>query len=146
LPVMNRVWGVFLIVTLALAMGVAFAARELPPDAVVAGVVNANERLEDGTVGADMSVLTLTPEDEQKLREGNYTAAIVMHVLDSSWSQQQVAGMKSIFDKYNVKVISVTGANAQPEVQMDNIESVIAMKPNVILSIPVDQLRQHLPI
>lgn len=136
---MKKVLGIVLAVLLVGAVGVAFAARELPPDAVIAGVVNANERLEDGTVGVDMSVLTLTPEDEQKLREGNYKAAIVMHVLDSSWSQQQIAGMKSIFDKYNVEVISITGANAQPEVQMDNIESVIAMKPDVILSIPVDQ-------
>ncbi len=115
------------------------AERTLPPDAVIAGVVEADERLEDGTVGVDASVLTLTPEDEEKLKSGNYTAAIVMHVLDSSWSQQQIAGMKSVFDRYNIKVISITGANAQPEVQMENIESVIAMKPDVILSIPVDQ-------
>ena len=113
--------------------------RTLPPDAIIAGVVNANEMLEDGTKGVEMSVLTLTSEDEKKLRDGNYTAAIVMHVLDASWPQQQIAGMKSIFDKYNIEIISVTGAGAKPEVQMDNIESVIAKKPDVILSIPVDQ-------
>jgi ribose transport system substrate-binding protein len=113
--------------------------RTLPPDAIIAGVVNANETLEDGTKGVDMSVLTLTPEDEKKLRDGNYTAAIVMHVLDASWPQQQIAGMKSIFDKYDIEIISITGAGAKPEVQMDNIESVIAKKPDVILSIPVDQ-------
>lgn len=113
--------------------------RTLPPDAIVAGVVKADEMLEDGTKGVDMSILKLTPEDEKKLREGNYTAAIVMHVLDASWPQQQIAGMKSVFDKYNIEVISVTGAGAKPEVQMDNIESVIAKRPDVILSIPVDQ-------
>ena len=113
--------------------------RTLPPDAIVAGVVKANEMLEDGTKGVDMSVLKLTAEDEKKLKAGNYTAAIVMHVLDASWPQQQIAGMKSVFDKYNIEVISVTGAGAKPEVQMDNIESVIAKKPDVILSIPVDQ-------
>jgi ribose transport system substrate-binding protein len=137
---------------LLLIVGVAFAASKkketgkaaageyaLPADAVIAGVVNANETLEDGTKGVDKGVLTLTPDDEKKLKKGNYTAAIVMHVLDASWPQQQIAGMKSIFDKYNVKVISVTGAGGKPEVQMDNIESVIAKKPNIILSIPVDQ-------
>jgi len=113
--------------------------RTLPPDAIVAGVVKANEMLEDGTKGVDMNVLKLTAEDEKKLKEGNYTAAIAMHVLDASWPQQQIAGMKTIFDKYNIEVISVTGAGAKPEVQMDNIESVIAKKPDVILSIPVDQ-------
>lgn len=139
---------------LFLAFGVAFAGsdkeeameeaapsveRTLPPDAIIAGVVKANEMLEDGTKGVDMSVLKLTAEDEKKLKAGNYTAAIVMHVLDASWPQQQIAGMKSIFDKYNIEIISVTGAGAKPEVQMDNIESVIAKKPDFILSIPVDQ-------
>jgi ribose transport system substrate-binding protein len=113
--------------------------RKLAPDAVLAGPVVANEMLEDGTKGVDKSVLTLSADDEKKIRAGNYTAAIVMHVLDASWPQQQIAGMTKVFDQYGVKVISVTGAGGKPEVQMDNIESVIAKRPNVILSIPVDQ-------
>jgi ribose transport system substrate-binding protein len=62
-----------------------------------------------------------------------------MHVLDASWPQQQIKGMTKVFNEYGVTVVSVTGAGAKPEVQMENIESVIAMKPNVLLSIPVDQ-------
>jgi ribose transport system substrate-binding protein len=112
--------------------------RTLAPDAVIAGTVNANEVLEDGTTGEDVSVLSLSADDEKRIKEGNYSAAIVMHVLDSSWSQQQIAGMKSVFEKYNIEVISITGAGGRPEVQIENIESVIAAKPDVILSIPVD--------
>jgi ribose transport system substrate-binding protein len=145
--------GLILILVLLLSAGFLFARgtdedetdtmmdveRTLPADAVLAGPVNANEALEDGTVGQPPSVLTLTAEDEAKLRSGNYTAAIAMHVLDSSWSQQQIAGMKSVFDKYNIDIISITGSEAKPEVQMDNIESIIAARPDVILSIPTDQ-------
>lgn len=112
--------------------------HKLAPDAVISGTVVADERLEDGTKGVDRDVLTLTADDETKLKNGNYTAAIVMHVLDASWPQQQIAGMKSVFDKYNIEVISVTGSGGKPEVQIENIENVIAMKPDVILSIPVD--------
>jgi ribose transport system substrate-binding protein len=112
--------------------------RELAPDAVIAGTVNADEFLEDGTKGVDAGLLTLSDQDKQKLKNGNYTAAIVLQVLDTSWAQQQIAGMKSVFDEYDVEIISVTGAQAKPEMQIENIENVIAMKPDVILSIPVD--------
>lgn len=112
--------------------------HKLAPGAVIAGTVVANEMLEDGTKGVDMDVLTLSAADEKKLKDGNYTAAIVMHVLDASWPQQQIAGMKSVFDEYGIEVISVTGAGGKPEVQIENIENVIAMRPDVILSIPVD--------
>lgn len=113
--------------------------RTLPDDAVLAGPVNANEALEDGTVGQPPDVLEFSAADAARIREGNYTAAVVMHVLDSSWSQQQIAGMRDVFDEYGVEIISITGAQGRPEVQMDNIESVIAAGPDVILSIPTDQ-------
>jgi hypothetical protein len=74
--------------------------RTLPSDAVVAGVVVANEALKDGTRGVDMDVLTLSAEDGKKLRDGDYSAAIVMHVLNASWPQQQIAGMKLNFKHY----------------------------------------------
>lgn len=112
--------------------------RELAPDAVIAGTVVANEVLEDGTRGEDASVLTLTAEDEAALRNGDFTAAIVMHVLDASWPQQQIAGMQSVFDQYGIEIVSITGAGGRPEVQIENIENVIALDPDVILSIPVD--------
>ncbi len=112
--------------------------HSLAPDAVISGTVVADEMLEDGTKGVDMDVLSLSAEDERKLKNGNYTAAIIMHVLDASWPQQQIAGMRSVFDKYGVEIISVTGAGGKPELQIENIENVIAMKPDVILSIPVD--------
>ena len=112
--------------------------RTLAPGAVLAGPVVASEVLPDGTKGMAADTLTLTPAEEAKIKSGNYTAAIVMHVLDSSWSRQQIAGMKSVFDAYNVNIVSTTGAGGKPEVQMANIESVIAKRPSVILSIPVD--------
>ncbi len=112
--------------------------HKLAPNAVIAGTVVANEKLEDGTKGVDMDVLSLSAADEEKLKSGDFSAAIIMHVLDASWPQQQIAGMKSVFDKYGIELISVTGAGGKPEVQIENIENVIAMDPDVILSIPVD--------
>lgn len=111
----------------------------LAPNAVLAGPTKPDEALENGVKGVPASTLTLSAADKAKLREGHYTAAIVMHVLDSSWSQRQIQGIKSVFDQYGIKVISVTGAQGKPDVQMNNIESVLARKPTVILSIPVDQ-------
>ncbi|MHB8277260.1 MAG: substrate-binding domain-containing protein [Candidatus Humimicrobiaceae bacterium] len=67
------------------------------------------------------------------------TAAIAMHGLDADWPQLQVAGMKMVLEAFGVKIVSVTGGEWKAEVQQANLETVIGLKPNLLLSIPVDQ-------
>jgi ribose transport system substrate-binding protein len=65
-------------------------------------------------------------------------AAIVMHYARSDWSQAQVAGLRSQFDKMGVEVIAVTEAGFDPERQIANIETVLVQNPQIIVSIPTD--------
>lgn len=83
----------------------------------------------------------LTDEQLQKIRSMKATAAISMHYLSSDWSTAQVAGLKSQFGKMGIEVAAVTDANFKPEKQVTDIETLTAMNPNIIVSIPTDPIQ-----
>jgi ribose transport system substrate-binding protein len=84
-----------------------------------------------------MSV-SLSPEEITKIQGLKAKAAIVMHYTHNDWSQAQVAGLTSQFDKMGVEVIAVTDAGFKAERQVANIETVLSQNPQIIVSIPVD--------
>jgi ribose transport system substrate-binding protein len=85
------------------------------------------------------SSLSLTAEEIEQIRALKAKAAIVMHyITGSDWSQAQVAGLKSQFDKMGIEVIAVTDAGFNPERQVTNIQTVLAQDPQIIVSIPTD--------
>jgi ribose transport system substrate-binding protein len=61
-----------------------------------------------------------------------------MHYAGNDWSLAQVAGLKEQFGKMGIEVISVTDAGFKPEKQVADIETVLAQKPQIIVSIPTD--------
>ncbi len=84
------------------------------------------------------SSVTLTPEELDKIKGLKAKAAIVMHYAGNDWSQAQVAGLKAQFAKMGIDVIAVTDAGFKPEKQVADIETVLAQKPQIIVSIPTD--------
>ena len=80
----------------------------------------------------------ITEEDAEKLREGNYTAAVCMHFLANDWSALQVKGIRAILDKYNVELLTVTDGKLKIEKQISDYETVAEMKPDLIITIPLD--------
>lgn len=82
--------------------------------------------------------IKLTPAEIAKVKAMNATAAIVLHYGGNDWSNAQVDGLKAQFAKLNIKVIAVTDANFKPEKQVSDLETVLARKPSIIVSIPTD--------
>ena len=70
------------------------------------------------------------------------TAAIVLHYGGNDWSRAQVEGQKAEFAALGIDVVAVTDAGFKPETQVTNIETVIAKKPSIIVSIPVDPVSE----
>jgi len=87
-------------------------------------------------VGFDAT--TLTDDEVAKIKAGHFTAAIVMHYAGNDWSTAQIAGMKEEFTRLGIEVVAVTDANFKPEQQISDIETVLALKPDIIVSIPTD--------
>mgnify|MGYP001493598187 FL=1 len=92
----------------------------------------------NGEKATTATVLSLTDEEIQKVKEGGYKAAICFHYAGNDWSTAQQKGLQDTFAKLGIEVVSVTDANFKPEQQVSDIETVLALNPDIIVSIPTD--------
>jgi ribose transport system substrate-binding protein len=84
------------------------------------------------------SEISLSEEELQQIKDKRATAAIVLHYGGNDWSNAQVDGLRNALGRMGVRVIAVTDANFKPEKQVSDIETVLAKKPDIIISIPTD--------
>ena len=84
------------------------------------------------------TTLKLTDEEIAKLKEGKYKAAISFHYGGNDWSASQLQGLKDTFEKFGIEVVTTTDANFSAEQQVADIETIMALKPDVLVSIPTD--------
>lgn len=91
-----------------------------------------------GESPSEASSVTLAPDELDKVKAMNATAAIVMHYGGDDWSAAQIAGLTSRFGELNIKIVATTDANFVPATQVSQIETVLAKNPSIIVSIPTD--------
>jgi len=82
--------------------------------------------------------VTLSEDELAEIKASGATAAIVMHYGGNDWSTAQVDGLQDQLEKMGIRVIGVTDANFKPEKQVSDIETILAKRPDVIISIPTD--------
>jgi ribose transport system substrate-binding protein len=84
------------------------------------------------------SVLTLTDAERTRIKNGNFKAAICFHYSGDDWSAAQEKGLRDQFADLGIQVVAVTAAQFSAAQQKADIETVLALNPNAIVSIPVD--------
>jgi len=89
--------------------------------------------------GVEDLVGILTPADEEAVMNGNYTAAVALHTTAADWSILQEAGIRAVLDKYNIELLVLTDAELKVEKQVGDIESIIELKPDLLIGFPVDR-------
>jgi ribose transport system substrate-binding protein len=115
--------------------------QSVDPDKALAEVQQtALSKGPNGETPSPASSVTLTPEEIAKIKGLKAKAAIVMHYAGNDWALAQVAGLKEQFGKMGIEVISVTDAGFKPEKQVADIETILAQKPQIIVSIPTDPI------
>lgn len=122
-----------------LAMAPIGAAHAQDADAELAAL--AGKVLSQGPNGEapqPASAVTLSDDEVAKVKAMKATAAIVLHYGGNDWSRAQVDGLKAQFTELGIEVIAVTDAGFKPEKQVSDIETVLAKKPSIIVSIPTD--------
>lgn len=92
-------------------------------------------------VGVDVLLDLLDDIDLQEFRKKNYKAAICMHYGNNDWSILQVQGINDTLKKLGVDVVLETNGELNAEKQIADYENVIAAKPDVIITIPVDSVK-----
>ncbi|MDQ0393261.1 substrate-binding domain-containing protein [Labrys monachus] len=91
-----------------------------------------------GPPAVSPDVLKFSEADVAKLKAGKFTAGLVMHTMDAGWPQLQVAGITNTLKEFGIDVVGTTDAKFQPGQQISDLEQMIARKPDVIFSIPID--------
>lgn len=79
----------------------------------------------------------INQKEIEKLKAMNLTAAVVMH-MSSDWVNALVSGVESEFKKLNIKIISKTYANLDSNQQRVDIENVLILNPDIIISLVLD--------
>ncbi|MBE3670538.1 LacI family transcriptional regulator [Vibrio navarrensis] len=91
----------------------------------------------NGESATPYSQVTLSEVEKNQVRTAGYTAAILMHST-SDWSNALIEGAKDKFADLNIKVVAVTDAEFNANKQKTDVETTMAMKPDILISLVVD--------
>jgi len=92
----------------------------------------------NGEKASPASGVALTADELAKVKARHATAALVFHYGGNDWSNAQEVALKATFAAEGIDVIATTDAGFKPEKQVADLETVMAKKPDIIVSIPVD--------
>lgn len=82
--------------------------------------------------------LSLTDEEVQKIKDGNFRVAICMHMLNNDVNVTKANLIKDTLESYGIDVIAVTDGESDVDTMITNLETVMAMSPDLIISIAYD--------
>ena len=91
-----------------------------------------------GEQGVNANTITLSDEQKEAVKAGNFKVALCMHYGGNDWVTAQINAIKDTCADLNMEVVAVTDANFSAEKQVADIETVMALKPDAIISIPTD--------
>lgn len=91
-----------------------------------------------GEKAGSIADVQLTDAEKDQIRQGNYTAAFCYHQLDNQVNQSKLAATRAVLQDLNIKVLSVTDAQSNPDKLVNDLETTLALKPNVLFSMPYD--------
>lgn len=92
----------------------------------------------NGEEAINAKEIELTEDEKDEIRNGNYTAAISFHYHGNDWSSSQEQGLRDTFSDLGIEVVTVTDANFSVEQQVSDIENIISLNPDVLISLPTD--------
>ena len=90
-------------------------------------------------VGVEALEGLITKENAEELRNRHFTAAICMHFVANDWSQLQIKGIEAALKQYGINLLVVTDGQLRIDKQIADYESVIELKPDLMITIPLDR-------
>lgn len=102
-----------------------------------------------GEVATSAEDVTVPDALAEVARVASYSVGLVMHTTESDWALQQVAGISATLGKYGAQITSVVDCHYRADVQVDELRKMATMRPDAIISIPVDNVataQAHLDI
>lgn len=91
----------------------------------------------NGEIPGALSELSLTEEETAKIKDGKFKAAFVWHT-GSEFVSAVENGARAQFKKLGIDVVASTQANFDPAMQANNLQTVLALNPDIIVTTAVD--------
>ena len=95
---------------------------------------------QSGDKASDPKLAWLTDEECAQAKTKGFKIGIVMQTMNIQWSTEQVRGVTDGLARCGGTVIGVTNADFTVEKQIGQIDDMIQLKPDAIVSIPVDDV------
>lgn len=135
----TRWFGVAAVLAALMLVAAACAEEQPPPEA---GAPPADtEEVEtvgpNGEAPTPASEVTLTDEEIEQVRDGDYTAALLWHT-SAAFTEGVTAGAKEVFEDLGIEVIAETNAEFDAAQQANDVETVMARNPDIILTLVID--------
>jgi ribose transport system substrate-binding protein len=119
---------------LFLAVGVGCAAEN---DLVIESAGDMLAKGPNGEIAAPASEVELTGDEIGKIRAGKYKAALIW-AGSGEWYNAMTEGARSVFGELGIEVVTVSDAAFDPAKQATDIETTLALRPDIVLTLPVD--------
>ena len=111
-------------------------ANALDPEALTPASVVSTSQFDEAPSTIDS--VRLTDEQAEAAREAGFEIGIAMQTMDIDWSKLVVQGITDTLETYGAKVITVTDPNFDPVEQTAQIDNMITLKPDAIISMATD--------
>lgn len=92
----------------------------------------------DGSVPGGLADVQLTDEEIEKVKAGNFKVAICYHQLDNQVNQSKLAACQKVLEELNIEVVCVTDAQSDATKEVNDLETALALEPDLLLSMPYD--------
>lgn len=108
-----------------------------PASLVPAGIVGLSQA---GDAASDPALAWLDDQECEAARAGGFQVGVVMQTMNIEWSTEQVRGITDGLARCGVELIGVTNPDFSVEDQIGQIDDMIQLAPDAIISIPVDDV------
>ncbi len=94
----------------------------------------------NGEAATSYEEIWLSADELTQIKEGGYSAALVMHT-SSAFTAALVQGATDAFTAMGIEVVAETDAGFDAAKQQNDVETVMARRPDIILTLPVDPVQ-----
>ena len=90
-----------------------------------------------GEIAQSPDRLRISTEDAERVRQGKFRVAIVLHTTKSDWAKQHLVGIAKTLGDHGAAIIEVVDCNFSAATQNASFERLIQSRPDAIISLPV---------
>lgn len=116
------------------------AAPTAAPAATEAPAVVHETKGPSGEAATLYSEIKLTDEEKAKIKAGGYKAAYLMHTT-ADFTKALMLGAQDAFKELGIELVATTDAAMDPTKQKTDVETVMALDPDIILTLVIDPVQ-----